>query len=62
MDSYSDLAMREYRSEFSPEHGVWILKRVECEAQDDAETVRMIPSAPETPRLRVVESKTAVGN
>lgn len=61
-DSYSDLAMREYRSEFSPEHGVWVLKRVDCEARDDAETVRLIPSAPQRPRLRVVESKSAVGN
>lgn len=54
--------MREYRSEFSPEHGVWILKRVECDARDDAETVRMLPSVPQQPRLRVVDSKSAVGN
>ncbi len=54
--------MREYRSEFSPEHGVWVLKRVDCEAQDDTKTVSLIPTATQSRRLRVVDSETAVGN
>lgn len=54
--------MREYRSEFSPEHGVWVLKRVDCEAQDDPETVRLIPTPPQPPHLHVVESKAVVSS
>ena len=49
--------MREYRSEFSPEHGVWILKRVECRASDDAQPVRVMPTASAAQKLRLVESK-----
>lgn len=55
--------MREYRSEFSPEHGVWVLKRVECEAQQEEEgkapTVPLPSSTPQAQRLRLVEPKPA---
>ena len=53
--------MREYRSEFSPQHGVWILKRVACEAReahDDTQAVGMIPTARPAQTLRLVESKS----
>jgi len=51
--------MREYRSEFCPEHGVWILKRVRCEVSEEAQTTRFVPdaSAAERGRLRVVQGE-----
>ncbi|MCR9165202.1 MAG: hypothetical protein ACE37F_36800 [Nannocystaceae bacterium] len=54
--------MREYRSEFCVEHGVWILKRVDCDAADDAQAPQTVPTVPRAAHLRVVETETALGN
>ena len=54
--------MREYRSEFRPEHGVWVLKRVDAEACEDVENTNSADTVPLKPtplpaHLRVVEAK-----
>ncbi|MGH1341746.1 MAG: hypothetical protein ACRBN8_09360 [Nannocystales bacterium] len=53
--------MSDFQSEFRPEHGVWVLKRVECETSidEDPRTVRQPVPAPGR-TLRVVEAEPAV--
>ena len=55
---YGGDAMREYRSEFSPEHGVWVLKRVPCQPSEDVpQAVPVVPAPGRAQQLRLVESK-----
>lgn len=52
--------MSDFRSEFRPEHGVWVLKRVDCETSIDGESgagQHPRPAAGHT--LRVVEAEPA---
>jgi hypothetical protein len=58
-EPYSELVTREYRSEFRPEHGVWVLKRVERDTQDSVPEAVRVPSAASVAPLRVVEDKPA---
>ncbi|MBV1859985.1 MAG: hypothetical protein KUG77_16350 [Nannocystaceae bacterium] len=52
--------MSEFRSEFCPEYGVWVLKRVDCET-----SIGEKPGIPQPPlsaaalTLRVVEAEPA---
>ncbi len=52
--------MSDYQSEFRPEHGVWVLKRVECETSLDEESNTGRHPLPAPGRtLRVVEAEPA---
>lgn len=52
--------MSDFQSEFRPEHGVWVLKRVDCEAviEEDSRAGRPSLQAPGR-TLRVVEPEPA---